>query len=183
MNLTGDYIWGAEISLTENTDGLRPLSSAGVDTQAQTKQNYSKTSLSRESRCFCRVNTDKSMRMAYLLMVWTFFFNRIGMAVGRLLADAEVHDALAEGGYDMQAGIMRRCLDYDHNYRLRRLRLNPDQRAVAAMYIFSKEVQSAPYARLGAAVENYATEKGISPPFAKVDTHISWIGDRMAWTP
>jgi hypothetical protein len=25
VNLTGDYIWGAESSITENTDGLRPL--------------------------------------------------------------------------------------------------------------------------------------------------------------
>jgi hypothetical protein len=25
VNLTGDYIWGTDISVTQNTDGLRPL--------------------------------------------------------------------------------------------------------------------------------------------------------------
>ncbi|OYV35369.1 MAG: hypothetical protein B7Z81_08800, partial [Acidocella sp. 20-61-6] len=31
VNLTGDYIWGAEISITENTDGLRPLRAAPAE--------------------------------------------------------------------------------------------------------------------------------------------------------
>ena len=31
VNLTGDYIWGAEISITENTDGLRPLRAASTE--------------------------------------------------------------------------------------------------------------------------------------------------------
>jgi TnpA family transposase len=31
VNLTGDYIWGAETSITENTDGLRPLRAAPAE--------------------------------------------------------------------------------------------------------------------------------------------------------
>jgi hypothetical protein len=31
VNLTGDYIWGAEISITENTNGLRPLRAAPTE--------------------------------------------------------------------------------------------------------------------------------------------------------
>jgi hypothetical protein len=31
VNLTGDYIWGTETSITENTDGLRPLRAAPAE--------------------------------------------------------------------------------------------------------------------------------------------------------
>ena len=31
VNLTGDYIWRTDISLTKNTDGLRPLRSASTE--------------------------------------------------------------------------------------------------------------------------------------------------------
>ena len=31
VNLTGDYIWGAENSMTKNTDGLRPLRPAPTE--------------------------------------------------------------------------------------------------------------------------------------------------------
>ena len=31
VNLAGDYIWGAETSITENTDGMRPLCAAPAE--------------------------------------------------------------------------------------------------------------------------------------------------------
>jgi hypothetical protein len=31
VNLTGDYIWGANSSVTENTDGMRPLRPAPAE--------------------------------------------------------------------------------------------------------------------------------------------------------
>jgi hypothetical protein len=31
VNLTGDYIWGNEVSITKNTDGLRPLRPATAE--------------------------------------------------------------------------------------------------------------------------------------------------------
>jgi len=31
VNLTGDYIWGADSTVTENTDGMRPLRPAPAE--------------------------------------------------------------------------------------------------------------------------------------------------------
>ncbi len=31
VNLTGDYIWGADSAMTENTDGMRPLRAAPAE--------------------------------------------------------------------------------------------------------------------------------------------------------
>lgn len=110
------------------------------------------------------------------------FRMQIRTAVGRMLNDEGISDALRAGGDQMEIGIMARCVDYDKEFKLRRLGLNADQRAVAALYIFSKEVKSAQYARLGSAVRGYATNNGLGFPFAKVDSHITWADGHMTWT-
>src|SRR5689334_23382903 len=109
-------------------------------------------------------------------------FGGIRLAVGRLLNDEEIEKALNAGGNDMQTGIMPRCIDYDRDYKLSRLGLGADQRAVGALYIFSKEVKSAPYVQLEKAVRNYAASKGLGSPFEKIDRHLSWVNGRMIWT-
>jgi len=110
------------------------------------------------------------------------FRMQIRMAVGRLLNDDGVSDALRAGGAEMQNGIMARCVDYDKDFKLNRLGLNADQRAVGALYVYSKEVKSAPYARLELAVRSYATKNSLDPPFTKIDSHINWVDGQMTWT-
>ncbi|MGH9351354.1 MAG: hypothetical protein ACRD2G_04210 [Terriglobia bacterium] len=110
------------------------------------------------------------------------FRMRIRMAVGRLLNDQGISDALRAGREEIERGIMPRCVDYDKEFKLRRLGLNADQRAVAALYIYSKEIKSAQYARLESAVRRYAANNGLGSPFAKVDSHITWVGGHMTWT-
>jgi hypothetical protein len=107
---------------------------------------------------------------------------QIRMAVGRLLNDDGISAALRAGGDEMRNGIMQRCVDYDKDFKLKRLGLNADQRAVAALYIYSKEVKSAQYARLESAVRSYATNNGLGSPFTKVDSHIIWVDGHMTWT-
>lgn len=53
-------------------------------------------------------------------------FWSINMEVGRLLADDGISDALHSGERGMAIGIMKRCLDYDSNYKLKRLGFNKD---------------------------------------------------------
>jgi hypothetical protein len=103
-------------------------------------------------------------------------------AIGRLLNDDQVSGALRLGGEEIQTGIMARCVDYDRDFRLRRLGLDPDQRAVAALYIFSKELQSKEYKQLEAAIRDYARRAHIRPPFSNVDRHLSWPDGKMTWT-
>jgi len=111
-------------------------------------------------------------------MFWT-----INMEVGRLLADDGVSDALRSGGREMQLGIMKRCIDYDKDYQLKRLGLNKDQRAVGALYIFSREVQSSSYECLETAVRTYAYQIGADSVFSEIDTHLVWQNGRLCWLP
>lgn len=111
-----------------------------------------------------------------------FFRMDIRGAVGRLLDNDEINAALHAGGDDMMNGIMSRCVDYDRDFRLNKLRLNADQRAIAALYIFSKEVKSPLYSKLKSAVRNYARGNAIEPPFETVDKHQTWVDGRMTWT-
>jgi hypothetical protein len=110
------------------------------------------------------------------------FRMRVRMAVGRLLNDDQISDALRSGGDQMQTGIMTRCVDYDRDFKLRRLGLSADQRAVSALYIFSKEVKSKEYITLEEAIRNYVKRMNIHPPFANVDKHITWVKGEMTWT-
>lgn len=82
----------------------------------------------------------------------------------------------------MQTGIMARCVAYDKDFKLRRLGLNADQRAVSALYIFSKEVDSVEYRKLENAARGYVTRTGIRSPFESIDKHISWNDGEMTWT-
>ena len=103
-------------------------------------------------------------------------------AVGRLLNDDRIRDALRSGGDQMQMGIMSRCVDYDRDFKLGRLGLDADQRAVSALYIFSKEVKSSEYRQLENSIRDYVKRTGIRPPFTNVDRHMSWIDGQMTWT-
>jgi hypothetical protein len=106
-------------------------------------------------------------------------FWSINMQLGRLLADDGISDALRSGGMEMQMGIMKRCLDYDKNYQMKRLGLTKDQRAVGAIYIFSKEVKSPAYERLEAAIRTYGAHVGASSVFAEIDRYLSWEDGRL----
>lgn len=108
-------------------------------------------------------------------------FGGIRWAVGRLLNDDRITNALRAGGDQMQLGVMQRCVDYDKDFKLSRLGLNADQRAVSALYIFSQEVKSAQYAQLEVAVRSYATSASLGSPFEKVNSHITWIDGHMTW--
>ena len=108
-------------------------------------------------------------------------FWSINMEVGRLLADDSISDALHSGGSEMTMGIAKRCLDYDKDYKLKRLGFNKNQRAVGAIYIFSKEVKSIEYERLEKAVRNYATHVGAISVFAEIDGHMIWKDGYLYW--
>ena len=108
-------------------------------------------------------------------------FWSINMEVGRLLADDGISDALHSDGREMGIGIMKRCLDYDKDYELKRLGFNKDQRAVGAIYIFSKEVKSPAYERLETAVRTYAAHVGASSVFAEIDRRLIWKDGHLYW--
>ena len=110
-------------------------------------------------------------------------FWSINMEVARLLTDAGISAALESGGGEMIKGIMKRCLDYDKDYELKRLGFNKDQRAVGAIYIFSKEVKSPAYVCLGTAVRTYAAHVGASSVFAEIDMRLTWIDGHIYWNP
>ena len=113
-------------------------------------------------------------------------FWSINMEVAQLLNDDEISAALGapdSGGREMRVGIMKRCLDYDKDYGLKRLGLNKDQRAVGAIYIFSKEVKSPAYERLEATVRAYAAHVGASSIFAEIDRRMIWKDGRLYWNP
>lgn len=105
----------------------------------------------------------------------------INMEVGRLLADQGISDALDAGGGEMRRGIMKRCLDYDSNYGLKRLGFNKDQRAVAAIYIFSKEVKAPAYENLEIAVKKYGNFVGANSVFSKIDGCLVWQDGQLYW--
>ena len=114
---------------------------------------------------------------------------RMGLrgAIGRMLDNAVISKALDEGNEGMKGmdhisyGIFKRLLDYDKEYNLNRFGFTDDQRAIAALYIYSKEVRSPLYARVEAAVRGYAAENGCGAPFAKLDSHITWVDGHMTW--
>ena len=110
-------------------------------------------------------------------------FWSINMEVGRLLADDEISNALFSGDREMAMGIMKRCLDYDSIYKLKRLGFNKDQRAVGALYIFSKEVKSSAYESLEMAVRAYAIRIGASSVFAAIDKCLVWQDGHLYWNP
>lgn len=110
------------------------------------------------------------------------FRMRVRIAIGRLLNDDHISHALRAGGDQMETGIIKRCVDYDKDFKLRRLGLNRDQRAIAALYIFAKEINSEEYHRLEAAIRDYAKRTGVRPPFKQVDSHLSWPGGQTTWT-
>lgn len=105
------------------------------------------------------------------------------MEVGRLLADDGIRNALDSGGDEMVIGIMKRCLDYDSTFKLKRLGFNKDQRAVGAIYIFSKEVKSPAYESLEKAVRAYAIRVGASAVFGAIDKCLIWQDGRLYWNP
>ena len=107
-------------------------------------------------------------------------FWSINMEVGRLLADDGILDALHSG---MEMGIMKRCLAYDSNYKLKRLGFNKDQRAVGAIYIFSKEVKSPAFESLEKAVRAYGTRGGASSVFGDIDKCLIWKDGYSYWNP
>lgn len=111
------------------------------------------------------------------------FFWSINMEVGRLLNDDGISDALRSDVREMQMGIMKRCLDYDKNYELKRLGFNKDQRAVGAIYMFSTEVKSPKYERLETAVRTYAARVGASSVFAEMDRHCILKDGQRYWNP
>ena len=108
-------------------------------------------------------------------------FWSINMEVGRLLADDGISDALHSDEREMGIGIMKRCLDYDKDYKLKSLGFNKDQRAVGAIYIFSKEVKSHAYERLETAVRTYAAHVGVSSVFAEIDRRLIWKDGHLYW--
>lgn len=110
-------------------------------------------------------------------------FWSINMEVGRLIADDEISNALSSGDREMMMGIMKRCLDYDKNYNLKRLGFNKNQRAVGSLYIFSKEVKSPAYENLEKAVRAYAIRVGASLVFAAIDKCLVWQDDHLHWNP
>ena len=110
-------------------------------------------------------------------------FWSINMEVGRLLADDGILNTLYSVESGMAIGIMKRCLDYDSNYKLKRLGFNKDQRAVGAIYIFSKEVKSPAYESLEKAVRAYATRVGASSVFEKIDKCLVWQDGHLYWNP
>lgn len=110
-------------------------------------------------------------------------FWSINMEVGRLLADDGISNALHSGDRGMAMGIMKRCLDYDSNYKLKRLGFNKDQRAVGAIYIFSKEVKSPAYESLEKAVRAYAIRVGAPSVFGAIDKCLIWQDGHLYWNP
>ena len=103
--------------------------------------------------------------------------------VASLVTDEVISDALSEGGRELRAGIMKRCIDYDRNYRLKSLGFNKHQRAVGAMYIYSKEVKSPIYENLERAVRDYASRVGASSIFPHIDERLVWKGGNLYWNP
>lgn len=110
-------------------------------------------------------------------------FWSINMEVARLISDDGISRALHSGESKMRMGIMKRCLDYDKDYKLKKLGFNKDQRAVGAIYIFSKEVKSPAYEHLEKAVRTYAAHVGASSVFAEIDKRLIWQDERLYWNP
>lgn len=107
----------------------------------------------------------------------------INFEAGKILADDNVSSALSAGGTEMQRGIMKRIIDYDKDYRLKKYAKSKTERAILALYIFSKEVESSDYEQLKIAVKTYASSVGVNANFSKIDSSLKLIDGRLYWDP
>jgi hypothetical protein len=108
-------------------------------------------------------------------------FGSIRAEIVQLIVSREIDTALSTDDINFRKGIIQRCIDYDKNYDLRRFSLSAHQRAVAALYVYSKELTTAPYVRLEAAVRSYAKTRNIPQPFTTIDANLTRIDGRLAW--
>jgi hypothetical protein len=107
----------------------------------------------------------------------------ISFEAGELLADEEIDSALDNGGNDMRRGIMRRLIDYDAKYKLKKYSRSKTERAILSLYIFSKELDNSAYRNLQTAVKSYAARKGITANFGKIDGSLRRVDGQLYWNP
>lgn len=110
-------------------------------------------------------------------------FSNINKEAADLLNADAVHAALDLGPPNMKRGIMQRIIDYDNNYRLKKYSKSKIERAILALYIFSKESTQPGFRELGGVLKKYSSENGIDANFTKIDSSLKNIGGQLFWEP
>ncbi|NEX22570.1 hypothetical protein G3480_20050 [Thiorhodococcus mannitoliphagus] len=100
-----------------------------------------------------------------------------------ILHDEDVDKALDLGPPNMQRGIIKRIIDYDKNYRLKHHSKSKIERAILALYIFSKESDQRGFRELGDALKKYSSKNGVYANFAKIDASLQNVGGQLYWNP
>ena len=101
----------------------------------------------------------------------------------QLITSTEINRALHTDDDNFRKGIIKRCIDYDKDFALKKLSLGAHQRAVGALYIYSRELSTTPHLNLEAAVRSYALRNKIAEPFTKIDAKLKRVDGRMVWMP
>ena len=107
----------------------------------------------------------------------------ISFEAGQLLADEAIDLATYDKDKTMAMGLMKRVIDYDSNYQLKKYSRSKMERAILSLYIFSKEQETQAYLELRRAVKNYATNNGINANFKKIDDSFKCINGQNYWDP
>jgi hypothetical protein len=110
-------------------------------------------------------------------------FFGINTEAAEILNDGGVDRAMDLGPPNMRKGIMKRIIDYDNNYRLKTYSNSKIERAILALYIFSKESDHPGFSELGAALKKYSSQNGIYANFAKIDSSLKSVGGQLYWEP
>ena len=78
---------------------------------------------------------------------------------------------------------MKRIIDYDKDYRLKKYAKSKLERAVLALYIFSKELDTPEYVALAETLKSYSSKKAINANFAKIDSSLKYVNGNLYWNP